>query len=120
MEDKKLVLIFDDTCAMCSRGINFVDTLSKDLPVRPVSMHSVEGQRYIAVHKLDMNASAYLIDEHGVIKEKEAMAASVLRRAGILGKLLSIPFRIPYVSRMLYAMLAWVRFHTTSTKHYHE
>jgi hypothetical protein len=90
--------------------------LRTDQPVRPVGMNSPEGKKLVARHGLRMNESAYLIDTQGAVIEKEAMAASVLTRAGALGKLLSIPFRIPYVSRMLYTILAWVRFHTTTTK----
>jgi predicted DCC family thiol-disulfide oxidoreductase YuxK len=115
MEDTT-VLVFDDRCATCSLGVRAVQRLNADNSIRYVGMNSPEGNKYVHDLNLDMNASAYLIDKHGTIKEKEAMAASVLAKSGVVGTLLSVPFRIPYVSRFLYTALAWVRFHTTTTR----
>lgn len=114
--EEKAVLVFDDGCTMCSLGVRAVKRLTKDGTIRYVGMSSKEGEKYVSDHALDMGASAYLIDERGVVKGKEEMAASVLRRGGVAGTLLSVLFKIPYVSRLLYTILAWVRFHTTSTR----
>ncbi len=113
----KSMLIFDDGCKVCSLGVRSAATLTKDDDVRYVGMSTEEGKGYVQKHALDMNASAYLIHADGTVQEKEAMAAAVLRRGGPLGYVLSLPFRIPYVSRFLYNVLAWVRFHTTKTPH---
>lgn len=114
--EKKLTVVYDDKCPMCSVGMNVADSLDKKEVVDFVGMNTDRGRALIQEHKLDMNKSAYVFREDGTRTEKSRMIRDILEHNGFLGFLMSLPFRIPYLNDVLYNILAWTRWHITKSE----
>lgn len=114
--EKKLTVVYDDGCPVCTVGKNTANALDREDAVDFVGMNTERGKTFIAQHNLDMNASAYALHEDGRITEKSQMVRDVLEHNGILGYLSSLPFRVPYFNDTLYDFLAWTRWHATKSK----
>lgn len=89
------VLIYDNQCATCSAGIAVAKKCGAEKRIRFVGMHTREGVDLVAHNDLDMNRSAYLIEERDAPLEKSTMVMYVLSHMGIVG----------IVVRNLYALL---------------
>lgn len=113
--EKKLTVVFDDKCPTCTVGMNVADALDSHDAVEFVGMNTERGKALIQQHNLDMNASAYAFHADGTKTEKSRMMRDVLAHNGILGFLLSLPFRIPFVSDKVYSVLALHRKHVTKS-----
>jgi predicted DCC family thiol-disulfide oxidoreductase YuxK len=114
--EKKLTVVFDDGCPMCTVGMNVADSLDGKDAVEFVGMNTERGKTLVQEHKLDMNASAYAFRADGTRTEKSQMMRDVLANNGVLGFIMSLPFRIPYLNDILYRILAWTRWHITKSK----
>lgn len=113
--EKKLTVVYDDGCPMCTVGMHVGNALDKKKDVEFVGMNTERGKNLIQEHRLDMNATAYAFHADGTASEKAQMILDVLARNGIFGFILSLPFRIPYVGNALYEVLAFIRWHITSS-----
>lgn len=80
-----------------------------------IGMNTEHGERLITEHSLNMTESAYAIQENAISKKSE-MVRRVLAYNGIIGAILSIPFRIPWLSDKLYDVLALHRRHVTASR----
>ncbi len=116
MDTKKEVVVFDDGCPTCTVGMEFAEAHDSKKALTFVGMNTEEGKALIEKNQLDMNASAYVLHEDGTRVEKARMMVEVLSHNGLLGFLLSIPFRMPYVSDWLYNVLTLHRKHVTKSK----
>lgn len=114
--EKKLTVVYDDKCPMCTVGMNVVDALDDASAIDLVGMNSERGRELVAEHGLDMNASAYAIRTDGTRSEKVAFMRDILSHNGAIGSILSLPFRLPFVGNALYDLLAFIRYHTTASK----
>ncbi len=112
METKKTV-VFDDGCPTCTVGKDFAESHDAQKALTFVGMNTEEGKVLIEKHNLDMNASAYVLREDGSRAAKSEMIREVLAHNGLLGFVFSVPFRVPYLSDMLYDLLALHRKHVT-------
>lgn len=115
MEAKKTV-IFDDGCPTCRVGMEFAQTHGGSESLEFVGMNTEEGKALIEKHQLDMNASAYVVHDDGSRAEKARMMVEIFSRAGFLGLLASLPFRVPIVGDWMYSLLALHRKHVTKTE----
>ena len=113
---EKLTVIFDDECSLCTAGRNFASKFDRNKTIQFIGMNTERGKELIDRHHLDMNQSAYAFREDGSRAEKSYMVRDVLAQNGLVGFLLSLPFRIPYVSDKLYDFLAQIRWHTTGSR----
>ena len=113
--EKRVKVIYDDGCPTCTVGVHLAHGMDLREELELIGMNTEEGKRVIVEHGLDMERSAYVIED-GVIGERAHMMRDVLSRAGFIGLLLSLPFRIPYVGNALYDVLALHRKHVTKTK----
>ncbi len=116
MDTKKEVVVFDDGCPTCTVGMEFAEAHDSKKALTFVGMNTEEGKALIEKHQLDMSASAYVVQGDGTRVEKARMMVEVLSHNGLLGFVLSIPFRVPYLSDWLYNMLALHRKHVTKSK----
>ena len=107
--EKKLTVVFDDGCPLCTAGKNVAKALDKSEAVDFVGMNTERVRALIEEHRLDMNTSAYALRADGLKTEKSRMMRDVLRHNGLVGFLLSVPFRLPYLGDKLYDLLAWTR-----------
>ncbi len=115
-QEQRKVVVFDDGCPTCTVGMEFAEAHDTEKLLTFVGMNTEEGKSLIEKHKLDMNASAYVLRDDGSHAEKSEMIREVLAHNGPLGFMFSLPFRIPYLSDALYDLLALHRKHVTKTK----
>ncbi len=114
--DKTKTVVFDDGCPTCTVGKDFAQAHDADKALRFVGMNTEEGKALIEKYQLDMNASAYVLNEDGSLAAKAEMIREVLEHNGPIGFVFSLPFRIPFVSNVLYDLLALHRRHVTKTR----
>ena len=112
---QKLTVVFDDACPTCTVGKNFAQAHDKASALDFVGMHSERGQTLIRQHGLNMSDSAFAFHVDGSRTEKSQMIRDVLAHNGVIGFLLGLPFRIPYISDKLYDLLALHRRHRTKS-----
>ncbi len=77
-------------------------------------MNTEEGKKLVTEHSFNMSESAYAIHEN-TISRKSEMMRDVLAHNGIIGAILSVPFRIPWLGNKLYDLLALHRKHVTKS-----
>ncbi len=116
MSPEKKLVVYDDGCPTCTVGKDFAESHDTDGALKFVGMNTEEGKTLIEKHQLDMNASAYVLREDGTRAGKAEMIREVLAHNGPLGFVLSLPFRVPYLSDVLYDLLALHRKHVTKSK----
>lgn len=109
---KRLRVVYDDACPTCTIGKNIAEKLDRHHAVEFVGMHTDEGNRIVTEHALDMERSAYALTENG-ISQKARMMRAVLAHNGVIGFLVSLPFRIPWLGDRLYELIASHRRHIT-------
>lgn len=114
--EKKLTVVFDDGCPMCTVGMNVADALDKTDSIEFIGMNTDRGKDLILKHNLDMNKSAYAFRADGAVTEKSHMLRDVLMFNGPVGFFLSLPLRVPYLNNCLYGILAWIRWHVTKSR----
>ena len=114
--EKKLTVVFDDGCPMCTVGMNVSDALDTERSIDFVGMNTERGKTLIKENELDMNASAYVFHPDGTKSEKSHMMRDILARNGFIGFILSLPFRVPYLNDALYKLLALIRWYITSSQ----
>jgi len=112
---EKLKVVFDDGCPTCTLGKNMSERLDTTHSIEFIGMNTENGKRLITEHGLNMTESAYAIQEN-TISGKSGMVRRVLAYNGIIGAILSIPFRIPWFSDKLYDLLALHRKHVTTSR----
>ncbi len=115
-KQKTATVVFDDGCPTCTVGKDFAAAHDSGKALKFVGMNTEEGKALIEKHQLDMNASAYVLHHDGSRAAKSEMIREVLAHNGLLGFVFSLPFRIPYLSDVLYDLLALHRKHVTKTK----
>lgn len=115
-ETEKKIVIYDDGCPTCTVGMEFAEKHDSDGAFTFVGMNTEEGQALIVKHQLDMSASAYVVHDDGSHAEKARMMVEIFSRAGFLGLLVSLPFRVPILGNWLYGLLALHRKHATKTE----
>lgn len=113
--ERKVKVIYDDGCPTCRVGISLAEKLDREHGMEFVGMNTDAGRAIIAEKKLDMAESAYLVDGDSVAG-KAAFMREVFSRGGLIGVLISLPFRVPYVGNALYRLLALHRRHVTKTE----
>ena len=107
-----LIVVFDDKCPVCIAGKNLSKKLDSENHIEFVGMHSEQGVALIEKYELNMAVSAYAIQD-GIVTEKERMMLSILKHNGVAGKILSIPFSLPFFGKALYWALSQIRTLTT-------
>ena len=113
--ERRVKVIYDDGCPTCSVGIAFADKLDHTDSMELIGMNTEEGKRIVSDRGLNMTESAYVIDGES-ISGKAAFMREVFRRGGLIGLLISLPFRVPYFGNVLYRLLALHRKHITRTE----
>jgi predicted DCC family thiol-disulfide oxidoreductase YuxK len=113
--ERKVKVIYDDGCPTCTVGMHIAHAIDHNDSLEFIGMNTEEGKRVIQEHGLDMEKSAYVIDGDA-ISGRAQMMRDVLARGGVIGFLLSLPFRIPLIGNALYDLLALHRKHVTRTK----
>ncbi len=78
-------------------------------------MNTEHGKQLISEHGLNMSESAYSI-EGNTSAAKSAMVKQVLAHNGIVGVIVSLPFRIPWLGDKLYDLIASHRAHTEKSQ----
>jgi predicted DCC family thiol-disulfide oxidoreductase YuxK len=113
--ESRMKVLYDDCCAACTVGKNFAQRFDHRYAIKFVGMSTEEGKRLMTAFRLDTNQSAYAV-KGGLILNKRQMMCEVLSHDGLIGSIVSIPFRIPYLGDWLYDLLAVCRSRiTTST-----
>ena len=112
---EKLKVVFDDGCPTCTLGKNMSERLDTTHSIEFIGMNTEHGKRLITANGLNMTESAYAIQEN-TISGKSEMARRVLAHNGIIGAILSIPFRIPWLSDKFYDVLALHRRHVATSR----
>lgn len=108
--EKRLTVVYDDDCPTCTVGKNISEKLDKKQAIDFVGMNTERGRTLAHEHNLDVRASAYAIKD-GVVAGKSQMVRTVLAHNGILGFLVSLPFRIPWLGDRLYELIVRHRSH---------
>lgn len=112
--ERKVKVIYDDGCPTCTVGISIADRLDHADSMEFIGMNTDAGKQIIAEKGLDMMESAYVVDGDAVAG-KAAFMREVFSRGGVVGTLISLPFRIPILGNALYRLLALHRRHVTKT-----
>jgi len=112
---QRVKVIYDDKCPTCTVGMHLAEGIDHTQSLDFIGMNTEEGQRIIAEHTLDMRRSAYVIDGKNIFGRADMMR-EVLSHGSIVGFLLSLPFRVPYLGNALYDLLARHRAHVTRSK----
>jgi predicted DCC family thiol-disulfide oxidoreductase YuxK len=113
--ERKVKVIYDDGCPTCTVGISLAGTLDHADSMEFIGMNTDAGKHIIAEKGLDMVESAYVIDGERV-EGKAAFMREVFSRGGVIGFLISLPFRIPIIGNAIYYLLALHRAHVTKTE----
>lgn len=113
--ETRVKVIYDDGCPTCTVGMHLAEGIDHTKSLDFIGMNTEEGRRIISEHKLDMRRSAYVIDGEN-ISGRADMMRKILSHGSIIGFLLSLPFRIPYLSNALYDLLARHRAHVTKSQ----
>jgi predicted DCC family thiol-disulfide oxidoreductase YuxK len=101
---------------VCKVGMEFADKFDAKDELRFVGMNTEEGKELVRANGLDMNASAYVFRADGEKIEKRKMMVEILSHDGVLGFVLSLPFRVPILGDGLYYLLTVLRFHVTKSR----
>lgn len=112
---ERLTVVYDDDCPTCTVGKDLSASLDHKHTINFVGMNTEEGTSLVQKHQLDMSKSAYALHADGSKSSKSRMVRDVLARNGLIGAMLSLPFRIPYLGDMLYDVLALHRRRTTKS-----
>ncbi len=90
MEKKKKVLIYDGSCRTCQVLKNTADMAVSNFDF--VDAHSEVGKTLASQNKLEINASAYILDK-GTILAKSDMALEVIGDVPIVGRIFAACLR---------------------------
>jgi predicted DCC family thiol-disulfide oxidoreductase YuxK len=115
MEKEKKTVVYDDGCPTCTVGVEFAKKLDGKEALEFVGMNTEKGKQLVQENGLDMNASAYVLHSDGSRTEKARMMVEVLSHNGLIGFVLSLPFRVPVVGELLYYLLTLHRRHLTKS-----
>lgn len=113
--ESRMKVIYDDGCAACTVGKNFAQRFDHRYAIKFVGMNTEEGRHLMSAFRLNMDQSAYAV-KGGLILNKRQMMCEVLDHDGLIGFIVSIPFRIPYLGDILYDFLAACRNRITTSK----
>ncbi len=84
--DKKLTIIYDNTCTTCNIARAIGETLDTEDNLDFVGMETPRGKGLVHEHGLAMEKSAYAIKSNGNISKKAEMVHTVLSSTNFLGR----------------------------------
>ena len=84
-EEPHITVVYDDACRFCTLAKNTAHSLNQTGSIEFVGLSSERGKQLVQGHALDMQVSAYTLDDK--VLAKSEMLERVLQEMGVLGRI---------------------------------